>query len=228
MIVLKHVTKTFNQGNSNEFTALKDLNVILAPNKVTVLTGPSGSGKTTALSIIGAMTKPTSGRVEIFGREITSLPERFLAQVRRTQFGFIFQHFNLIKGITALENVMIPAYPNGEPLGSLRERALSLLELFDLLPKAGSKIDWLSGGEVQRVTIARALINNPKIIIADEPTAHLDSKLSREFMDIMAKLKSEGRTIIIASHDPAVCESEAVDEAIRFRDGQILPSHACV
>jgi putative ABC transport system ATP-binding protein len=221
MIALKHVTKIFNQGNSNEFTALIDLTLVIATGKVTVLQGPSGSGKTTALSIIGAMAKPTSGRVEVFGREITSLPERFLAQVRRREFGFIFQQFNLIKGITTLENVMIPAYPKGEPLRPLRERALRLLELFNLLPKAEARIDWLSGGELQRVTIARALINNPRVVIADEPTAHLDTKLAKEFLDIMAQLKEEGRTILIASHDAVVYESSVVDETVRFRDGQL-------
>jgi putative ABC transport system ATP-binding protein len=222
MIELKHVTKIFNRGNSNEFTALDDISLSLEPKKITVLKGPSGSGKTTALSIIGAMTKPTSGRVEVFGREITSLPERFLAEIRRTSFGFIFQHFNLIRGITALENVMIPAYPGGEKHGTLRSRAMGLLDLFGLANKASSKIEWLSGGEAQRVTIARALINNPEIIVADEPTAHLDTKLSREFMEIAADLNRQGKTILIASHDPLMYDSTLVERVIMFRDGRIV------
>jgi putative ABC transport system ATP-binding protein len=226
MISLKHVTKIFNKGNSNEFTALEGVSLSIEPKKITVLKGPSGSGKTTALSIIGAMTKPTSGRVEIFGKEITSLPERFLAEIRRTGFGFIFQHFNLIRGITALENVMIPAYPCGEKHGTLRSRALGLLELFNLSGKASSKIEWLSGGEAQRVTIARALINNPEIIIADEPTAHLDSKLSREFMNIMADLNGQGKTVLIASHDPLMYDSTRVERVIEFLDGRIVGSEA--
>jgi putative ABC transport system ATP-binding protein len=228
MIDLKNVTKVFNKGGANEFVAIDHISLSIAPNKITVLKGPSGSGKTTALSIIGAMTKPTAGRVEIFGQEISGLPERFLAQIRRTNFGFIFQQINLIKGITALENVMLPAYPSGEQHRSLRMRALSLLDLFSLSHKAAAKIEWLSGGETQRVAIARALINSPKIIIADEPTAHLDTKLSREFMEIMTRLRGEGRTVLIASHDPLMCDSAEAERVIEFRDGKIVAEGAPV
>ena len=220
------VTKVFNQGKVNEFTAIRAINLRIELGKVTVLKGPSGSGKTTALSIIGAMAKPTSGRVHLFEQEITSLPERFLAAIRRTHFGFVFQHFNLIKGLSALENVMIPAYPSGEPRSSLQARAVRLLEGFNLGSKTGAKVEWLSGGEAQRVTIARALINNPKVVIADEPTAHLDSKLSREFMEIVGQLKLEGRTVLIASHDPLVFETGNVDRIIGFRDGRIADGKA--
>jgi putative ABC transport system ATP-binding protein len=221
MIDLEEVNKVFNKGNANECIAIDNISLSIDAHKITVLKGPSGSGKTTALSIIGAMTKPTSGRVRIFGDEITSLPERFLSRIRRRSFGFIFQQFNLIKGITALENVMIPAYPSGEKHRILRSRALDLLDLFNLSHKATSRIEWLSGGEAQRITIARALMNNPEIIIADEPTAHLDTKLSTEFMEIMARLNSEGKTILIASHDPLVYGSPIVERVIEFRDGRI-------
>jgi putative ABC transport system ATP-binding protein len=224
MIRLNHVTKIFNQGNTNEFMAVDDVSLTIDPDLVTVLKGPSGSGKTTLLSIIGAMAKPTSGRVEIRNREITSLPERFLTEIRRGTFGFIFQQYNLIKGITALENVMIPAYPNGEHHGPLKRRALGLLDLFNLSHKATSKVEWLSGGEAQRVTIARALINDPQIIIADEPTAHLDTKLSKEFIEIMAKLNREGKTVLISSHDPLIYESATVNRVIELRDGRVSVS----
>jgi putative ABC transport system ATP-binding protein len=222
MIELRHVTKVFHKGSPNEFKAIDDISLAIDPGMVTVLKGPSGSGKTTLLSIIAAMARPTSGRVEIFGREITSLPERFLTEIRRKTFGFIFQHYNLIKGITALENVMIPAYPCGERQAPLKKRALELLDLFDVSHKAASRVEWLSGGEAQRVTIARALINNPRIIIADEPTAHLDTKLSKEFIEIMARLNREGRTVLIASHDPLVFESTEVNRVIELRDGKVL------
>jgi putative ABC transport system ATP-binding protein len=221
MIDLEQVTKVFNKGNTSECVAIDGISLSIDAHKITVLKGPSGSGKTTALSIIGAMTKPTSGRVRIFGDEITSLPERFLSRIRRRSFGFIFQQFNLIKGVTALENVMIPAYPSGEKHRILRSRALDLLDLFNLAHKATSRIEWLSGGEAQRITIARALMNNPEIIIADEPTAHLDTKLSTEFMEIMARLNGEGKTILIASHDPLVYGSSVVERLIEFRDGRI-------
>lgn len=222
MIELKSVTKTFNSGKPNEFTALRDVNLEITGRKLTVLRGPSGSGKTTLLSILGCMSRPTSGRITFQEQELTSLPERFLAEIRRSSFGFIFQQFNLIKGITALENVMLPAYPNGEKRSALEERAAGLLGSFSLAHKADAKVEWLSGGEAQRVAIARALINDPVVIIADEPTAHLDTKLSREFMDSMRKLKQEGRTILMASHDPLVYDSAFVDRIVDVRDGAII------
>lgn len=221
MIELMNVKKVFNAGKPNEFVAIEGINLAIDSRKVTVFKGPSGSGKTTLLSLVGCMARPTSGRIMLFDREITSLPERFLTEIRSTTFGFIFQQFNLIKGITALENVMVPAYPRGEGHSSLKKRAMSLLELFDLSSKGSSKVEWLSGGEAQRVTIARALVNNPSVVIADEPTAHLDTKLSKEFMDIIKKLKEEGKTVLIASHDPIVHESETVDRVIEMRDGRL-------
>jgi len=223
MIVLENVKKVFNQGRPNELVALAEASLSLEALKVTVLKGPSGSGKTTLLSIIGCMARPTAGRIHLGDREITSLPERFLTAVRGETFGFIFQQFNLIRGITALENVMIPAYPKGERYGTLKGRAMSLLAMFNLADKSASKAEWLSGGEAQRVAIARALINTPSILIADEPTAHLDTKLSGEFMEIMAGLNREGRTIIMASHDPIVYESTLVDRIVEMRDGKIVP-----
>jgi putative ABC transport system ATP-binding protein len=128
---------------------------------------------------------------------------------------------NLIKGITALENVMLPSYPSGEPYSSLKKRTMGLFDMFNIPDRAGAKVEWLSGGEAQRVAIARAMINNPAVIIADEPTAHLDSKLSKELMGIMDSLKSEGKTVLIASHDPLVYESAFVDRIVDLRDGRI-------
>ncbi|MFO7599337.1 MAG: ATP-binding cassette domain-containing protein, partial [Candidatus Desulfacyla sp.] len=135
-----------------------------------------------------------------------------------------FQQFNLIKGITALENVMIPAYPKGEKHASLKNRAMDLLGLLNLADKALSKVEWLSGGEAQRVAIARALINNPPVIIADEPTAHLDTGLSMELIEIMRQFKKEGKTLLIASHDPLVYESDVIDRIVDMRDGKVVSS----
>lgn len=222
MIELNQVGKVFNSGKPNEFTALEDVSLSVEAGKVTVLKGPSGSGKTTLLGILGCMARPTSGRIELRGREITSLPERFLTEIRRRTFGFIFQQFNLIKGITALENIMLPAYPDGEKFALLKARAQGLLDLFNLSQKTKAKVEWLSGGEIQRVAIARALINNPEIIIADEPTAHLDTKLSGEFMEIMKGLKAQGKTILMASHDPIVYDSDIVDRVVEMRDGKVI------
>jgi putative ABC transport system ATP-binding protein len=224
MIELENIRKVFNEGRPNEFIAIHDLTLAIAAHQVTVLKGPSGSGKTTVLSLLGCMARPTAGRIRLAGREITSLPERFLTDIRRQTFGFIFQQFNLLKGISVIENVMLPAYPLGEPFSALKDQAASLLKLFNLGPKATAKVEWLSGGEAQRVAIARALVNQPAVIIADEPTAHLDTRLSREFLDIMRDFKAQGKTILIASHDPLVHESEVVDRVVRMRDGRIIDS----
>jgi len=221
MIELQNIRKVFNQNKPNEFVAIHGISLSIDSDRVTVFKGPSGSGKTTVLSLIGCMSRPTSGRIKISGQEITSLPERFLTEIRQKTFGFIFQQFNLIKGITALENTMLPAYPSGEKESSIKKRAMNLLDLFNVSQKAYSKVEWLSGGEAQRVSIVRALINNPSVVIADEPTGHLDTKLSQEFMEIVGKLKDDQKTVLIASHDPLVCESNVVDRVINVRDGRI-------
>lgn len=224
MIEIRHVTKVFNQGRPNEFMAIYGISLTVKMGGVTVLKGPSGSGKTTLLTMLGCMARPTSGRIFLAEREITSLPERFLTETRRRTFGFIFQRLNLITGISALENVMAPAYPSGEKFSSLKKRSMELLGMLGLSHRAAARIEWLSGGEAQRVAIARALVNKPSVIIADEPTAHLDTALSREFMAIMKTLKNEGKTIIIASHDPIVFDSDLVDTVAEMRDGKLAPA----
>jgi putative ABC transport system ATP-binding protein len=221
MIELSNVKKIFNLGRPNEFVALQGISLSIEASKMTVFKGPSGSGKTTLLSLIGCMARPTSGRIHLLDREITSLPERFLTEIRRKTFGFIFQQYNLIQGVTALENVMVPAYPSGEKFSALKKKAMDLLALFNISSKADSQVERLSGGEMQRVAIARALINNPQVVIADEPTAHLDTPLSKEFMEIMGRLKESSRTVLIASHDPVVSESPLVDWVWNLRDGKI-------
>ncbi len=240
MIELSDITKTFNTGKQNQFTAVDNVTLAIEPQQITVFKGPSGSGKTSLLSIIGCMARPTSGRIFLHGVaaalpfrndggetvEITSLPERFLNEIRRSTFGFIFQQFNLVRGITVLENVMLPAYPTGEGRADFRARAENLLEQFNIARLAGQRSELLSGGEMQRVAIARALINNPSIIIADEPTAHLDSKLSHEFMEIVARLKGEGKTVLIASHDPVVFDSPHIDSVVEMRDGAVVSSRS--
>jgi len=222
VIRLSDINKTFNVGKPNEFKALKEIDLEVALKEVSVFVGPSGSGKTSLLSIIGCMSRPTSGRIWLNGREITSLPERFAAETRRETFGFIFQNYNLIKGITVLENTMLPAYPTGTKYRVMRDRAGSLLEKLGIGSKAKEPVEHLSGGEQQRVAIARALVNGPPVIIADEPTAHLDSELAQTLLDIFHGFKEEGKTILIASHDPLIFESRVVDRVISMRDGRIV------
>ena len=222
MIELQQIRKIFNAGKPNEHVAVDEVSLTIETGKVTVLRGPSGSGKTTLLSVLGCMARPTSGRIMLQDREVTSLPERFLTEIRRKTFGFIFQQYNLIQGVSVIENVMLPAYPNGESFQPLKQRAENLLHLFNLAHKAAAKVEWLSGGEAQRTAIARALVNDPAVIIADEPTAHLDTKLSRELMEIINDFKAQGKTILIASHDPIVHDSPVVDRVVDMRDGKII------
>jgi len=222
MIELSHINKIFNMGKANAFEALKGIDLRIEMGRMTVFKGPSGSGKTTLLSIIGCMSRPTSGRITVQGRETTSLPERFAAGIRRDTFGFIFQDYNLIRGITVLENVMIPVYPTGIKHAVVKEKAQDLIRRLNMMPKVHEKVENLSGGERQRVAISRALINDPTVIIADEPTAHLDTALSRQFMALMVGFKEDGKTILIASHDPLVSGYDGVDRVVDLRDGEIV------
>ena len=222
MLELANIRKVFNQGQHNEYWALKGIDLDIPPARVSVLKGPSGSGKTTLLTILGCLARPTEGRVRLNGEDISGLPERFLTEIRRRTFGFIFQHFNLTRGPAALGHMILPGYPGGPPPAQLLARAEALLADLQLAHRRDAKVEWLSGGEQQRVAICRALINDPQILVADEPTANLDSKLSAEFLAILRRLAEAGRTVILTSHDPLVVESEVVDRVYSLRDGQLI------
>ena len=222
MLELANIRKVFNQGQHNEYWALKGIDLEIPPARVSVLKGPSGSGKTTLLTILGCLARPTEGRVRLNGEDISGLPERFLTEIRRRTFGFIFQQFNLIRGLSAIENIILPGYPGGTPRAQLLARAEVLLADLQLAHRRDAKVEWLSGGEQQRVAICRALINDPEILVADEPTANLDSKLSAEFLAILRRLAEAGRTVILTSHDPLVVESAVVDRVYSLRDGQLI------
>jgi putative ABC transport system ATP-binding protein len=221
VIKTNQLSKVFNPGMADEIKAVTDVTIEINKADVIVLKGPSGSGKTTLLSLLGCMSRPTVGSIWVNDKDVAKLPERFLAQIRRKTFGFIFQQYNLIKDISVLENVMLPLYPLGVGLREIKTRAESILDDLNILNKRNVKIQRLSGGEQQRVAIARALINRPEIILADEPTAHLDTKLSRELLDILQKMNGEGKVIIIGTHDPLVYESSFVHRVIEMRDGMI-------
>ena len=224
MIELDDIHKAFNQGRPNEYWALSGINLKVAARQVTALSGPSGSGKTTLLTLLGCLARPTRGRVRLRDENVSGLPERFLTEIRRRTFGFVFQQFNLVRGLSALDNVMLPAYPLGLPYGQLRDKAENQLAGLDLGHRRDARVEWLSGGEQQRVAIARALINDPEVIIADEPTANLDTALSLQFLDILSRLIDEGRTVVLTSHDPLVVESSVVDRVVRLRDGRLVDS----
>ena len=222
MIELTGITKVYDENRPNRVEAVAGVDLTISDRAMTVLEGPSGSGKTTLLTIIGCLARPTSGRVRLDGEIVSGLPERFLTEVRRRTFGFVFQRFNLIRGMTALDNVMLPAFPLGIPHARLKERAMELLTHFGVAERAGLTVEMLSGGEAQRVAIARALVNDPEIVIADEPTASLDGARVEQFLAIAADLKAQGRTVIVTSHDPRITRAAIVDRRVAMADGRLV------
>ena len=221
MITLENVTKVYNEGRENAFQAIRGIDLVVGKDLTLVFKGPSGSGKTTLLTLIGCLARPTSGRICLDGEVISGLPEKFLTEIRRSTFGFVFQRFNLIRGLTARENIMLPAYPLGLDHGALRRRADDLMALLGLDAKGSVAVEHLSGGEAQRVAIARALINDPVYVIADEPTANLDTALTLQFLEIVASLRDQGKTVIITSHDPRIWQADIVDRVISLEDGRL-------
>lgn len=221
LIEVEGVSKYYNRGQVDEIAALKKVSVSIRLGDVVALTGPSGSGKSSLLSLIGCMGRPTEGKVIVGGRDVVKLSERFLTEIRREKFGFIFQQFNLIRELTVLENVMLPLYPLEMSFKSMKERALPILEKLDIHKKQQIKVKQLSGGEQQRVVIARALINHPEVIIADEPTTHLDRRLVQEFLKIVQVLNEEGKTVVIATHDDYVANNSLVAQRVMIRDGVV-------
>jgi putative ABC transport system ATP-binding protein len=221
---LAGVGKVFHAGTHREVTALADVDLVVRTGEMVLLRGPSGSGKSTLLTLAGGLARPTSGTIHLGDELLSSLPERFLAAARRRSFGFVFQRFHLIRGRSARENVMLPAYPLGIPRAALRARAEEILERLDAADVASRMAEELSGGEAQRVALARALINEPRVLLADEPTASLGHAHAREAMDLLAAQREAGRAVLITSHDPAVWEHEAVDRIVDLEDGRVVPA----
>jgi putative ABC transport system ATP-binding protein len=226
LIQAEQLCKIYNRNHPDELQALAEVSFTVNQGEVVVLKGPSGSGKTSLLSLIGCMARPTSGRLRLSGKDITRLPERFLAGIRRESFGFIFQQFNLLRDLSVCDNILLPLYPSELKNSEMMERADEVLQRLDMSSKKHKKVHQLSGGEQQRVAIARALINHPQIIIADEPTAHLDSKLAVELLSILKTLKVAGKTIIIATHDPAVYQHPLIDRGYLLDHGSLQEADA--
>lgn len=222
LLKAENLSKLYNRHQPDEVTALADVSLEVYGGEVVALKGPSGSGKTTLLSLLGCMARPTSGLVTFSGREVSRLPERFLAEIRREHFGFIFQQFNLIRDISVLDNVLLPLVPTAQKIAAMKERGIEVLTRLEMAEKAAFKVRQLSGGEQQRVAIARALIGNPQILIADEPTAHLDRQLATELIGILDSLNRDGRTIIIATHDPFVYSHPIVRRTLEMNDGRLV------
>jgi putative ABC transport system ATP-binding protein len=221
LIRAANVSKIYNARRPDEFRALDNVSLRIGQGEVAVIKGPSGSGKTTLLSLIGCMSRPTAGSIEVAGKNVAKLPERFLTRTRQRTFGFIFQQFNLLRDVTVMENILLPLYPQGTPIGEMQQRGRALLTQLGMESRQHTRVSKLSGGEQQRVAIARALINDPEIVIADEPTAHLDSKLSVDLLGILGEINAMGKTILIATHDPLVYQHPLMTRTISMRDGRI-------
>lgn len=219
-IELVQVAKIYNRGEPGEVLALQDISLKIDERSMVCLRGPSGSGKTTILSIIGCVFPPTSGSATIMGKKISRLPDHFLCRYRQDLIGFIFQNFNLLPELSVLENVTLPLYPIGLSPRERKRHAEPLLERFGIAHRRDFPVASISGGELQRVAICRALINDPPILLADEPTAHLDSRLAEQFMTMLVALKGEGKTIVLTSHDPRIYHHHGVDRVIDVADGR--------
>jgi len=215
------VSKVHNAGRPDELTALAGVSLAIRRGEALVLRGPSGSGKTTLLALLACVARPTAGRVFFAGREVSKLPERFLGAVRRASFGFIFQQFNLIPRMSALANVVVPLLPGALGPAATERRGRELLERFGLAGRAGTPVELLSGGEQQRVAVARALANDPEVVVADEPTSHLDRARAGELVELLGRLRREGRTLLVATHDPFVADHPFVTRVVELRDGRV-------
>ncbi len=220
IIYLKNVSKHFKSGD-NTIKALDDITCSFKKNKMTAILGKSGCGKSTLLNLIGSLDMPTSGEIYVEDILINKLNEKQIVAYRRNVIGFVFQFFNLMPGLTALENVLLPLELTKTKRDEGKRSALELLDRFEISGKLlKQRANKLSGGEQQRVAIARALINNPDIILADEPTGNIDSNTGKEIIGILRKLADEGKKVIIVTHDTSI--SNICDEILNLKDGRIV------
>jgi putative ABC transport system ATP-binding protein len=219
LISVSGLSKLYRMGQ-NVVHALDGVSVEIQKTGFLAILGPSGSGKSTLLHLIGGLDRPTSGSIRVAGEQLERMDENALALYRRTWVGMIFQSFNLIPSMSALENVIFPLRFNGVARTERRERAAAALEQVGLSERASHKPTELSGGQQQRVAIARALINNPPILLADEPTGNLDTSSGGQVMELLASLQSQGRTVLVVSHDPRV--SHFADQTLFLLDGRVV------
>lgn len=219
IVSLKNVGKIYHL-DAVDVTALSDINLEIRPNRFTVIAGPSGSGKTTLLNLIGCIDRPDSGEIMVAGQSVQTMSDNALSDFRARHLGFIFQNFNLLPVLTAYENVEYPLFLARVPAAERKKRVLALLDAVGLSDRAQNRPGQLSGGQRQRVAIARALAPQPKMVLADEPTANLDSQTGAAIIALMRKMQREHQvSFIFSSHDPQVL-AEA-DDAVMIRDGRI-------
>jgi putative ABC transport system ATP-binding protein len=216
--------KIYRLGKT-EVHALRGVDLKASPGEFVAVMGVSGSGKSTLLHLLGALDRPTEGSIKIDGVDLSTLKDSQLADIRSKKIGFVFQFFNLLTRLTALRNVQLPLEIAGAPAKEAQKRALEMLKLVGLEDRASHRPTELSGGEQQRVAVARALINNPKILLADEPTGNLDTKTGLEILQLLKQInKEKSKTLIIVSHDLRV--AELADRTVNLRDGVVVDEKA--
>ncbi|MEO0001139.1 MAG: hypothetical protein RL766_1185 [Bacteroidota bacterium] len=218
VIHLEEIRKSYFMGKQ-ELQVLKGITLDILRNEYVALMGPSGSGKSTLMNILGCLDSPSMGKYILNGHDVSIMPDNDLADIRNKEIGFVFQQFNLLPRLTALENVALPLVYAGIGKKQRLEMAHEVLRKVDLLDRSHHKPNELSGGQCQRVAIARALVNNPSIILADEPTGNLDTKTSYEIMNIFAKIHDDGNTVVLVTHEEDI--SNYAKRVIRLRDGLI-------
>ena len=219
LIKLRDIMKVYHMGGE-DVVALKDIDLDIQAGEYLAIMGPSGSGKSTLMNIIGCLDIPSGGSYDLNGQEIATATEDELAAIRNREIGFVFQTFNLLPRSTASKNVELPLIYAGVPPDERRERAAEVLAAVGLAKRGHHKPNEMSGGERQRVAIARALINRPSVVLADEPTGNLDSKIGEEILGVFGEINDEGKTLIVVTHDPDV--AALARKVIVLRDGQIV------
>lgn len=218
IIHLEEIRKSYYMGKQ-ELEVLKGISLDIFRNEYVALMGPSGSGKSTLMNIIGCLDTPTSGKYILNNHDVSEMKDNDLAEIRNNEIGFVFQQFNLLPRLTAMENVALPLVYAGIGKKIRNERAMHVLDLVSLTDRSHHKPNELSGGQCQRVAIARALVNNPSLILADEPTGNLDTKTSYEIMGILDKIYKEGNTIVVVTHEEDIANHAR--RVIRLRDGAV-------
>ena len=218
IIHLEEIRKSYFIGK-NELEVLKGISLDILKNEYVALMGPSGSGKSTLMNILGCLDTPSQGTYVLNGKDVSQMIDNALAEVRNKEIGFVFQQFNLLPRLTALENVALPLVYAGMTKKQRNEKAMHVLSLVSLTDRSHHKPNELSGGQSQRVAIARALVNDPSIILADEPTGNLDTKTSHEIMDIFGKIHSNGNTVVLVTHEEDIAGH--AHRVVRLRDGVI-------
>jgi ABC-type lipoprotein export system ATPase subunit len=216
----KQVTKRVTDGRSRR-EVLRGISLDLHAGDLVVVRGASGSGKTTLLGVLGGMLLPTSGEVWLDGEPISRLRDHQRSEIRRRKVGYLFQDFGLIDAMNVLDNVLLPLVPRGNANGTSIARALEVLERLGIGSLARAKVAGLSGGERQRVALARARVVNPRVLLLDEPTSHLDAARSRDLMDDLEALRSAGTAVLVASHDPRVCDDARITRRFELQDGAL-------